>query len=57
MTTHVPPHDGTSECSSCEGEGRVEFAGTPGFWYRDGEQYDPPGWEICEACNGTGRVS
>jgi hypothetical protein len=43
------------KCDYCDGEGRVPFEGTPGAYYRDGERYDPPGWEECPECHG-GRI-
>jgi DnaJ-class molecular chaperone len=43
-----------SECRTCEGSGRIAF-GAFGTHYRDGEKYDAPGEQDCEACNGTGQ--
>ena len=43
-----------SECRNCEGSGRIP-CGAFGSHYRDGEQYDAPGNESCEDCDGTGQ--
>lgn len=51
----MPEQDDSVKCDACDGQGRIPFEGTPGAFYRDGEKYDPPGWEHCEACGGTGR--
>lgn len=44
-----------SECKTCEGSGRIEF-GEFGSYYRDGEQYEAPGCQVCDECGGTGQV-
>ena len=43
------------DCQTCHGAGRVEF-GESGSYYRDGEKYDPPGYETCDDCGGFGWV-
>lgn len=48
--------DGRIECSACEGSGRIP-RGAFGPYYRDGECYDAPGEEVCEACDGEGSTS
>ena len=45
----------TCECKACEGSGRIPV-GAFGAYCRDGEKYDAPGLEVCEACDGTGSV-
>jgi hypothetical protein len=48
--------DESCECGACEGSGRIP-RGEFGAYRRDGEKYEMPGLEVCEACNGEGRVS
>ncbi len=43
------------ECRRCEGSGRIEFGGF-GSYFRDGEVYEAPGVEDCNACDGAGFI-
>ncbi len=49
-----------STCEHCGGEGRIpvgEYGGDCAAIHgMGGRMPDPPGWERCEECNGTGKV-